>query len=89
MVLVNLTGWEAQFKAGSLADGADPVMDLTVDNGHVFMGGTAGTIRVVMLDTETADLDFEEEPYSLTVTDPGNEVQILLLGRISLVDFNA
>lgn len=51
---VDLTGYTARAQVRSMVTSAVPLVDMTVGNGRLTLGGTAGTIRILLDDTTTA-----------------------------------
>lgn len=81
---VNLTGWSAHLQIRSTyADyGGTVYVDLTPDNGGLVLGGTAGTIQIVIPASTTATLQFQAAVYDLKVTDPSGGITRLIQGNV-------
>lgn len=86
LVAVDLTGFSARVK---LKDGrGQQLLSLTTvptSNGDVItLGGTAGTIEIVISDETTTALDFDEATYDLELVSPAGAVVRLLEGVVDL-----
>lgn len=53
---INLTGYSARAQVRSMHTSATPIVDMTVGNGRLTLGGAAGTIRILLSDADTAAL---------------------------------
>ena len=60
------------------------VIDLTLANGGIVLGTGSTNIQLIMTDTATAALDFDQAVYDLTLTDAAGDVRRLLEGTIIL-----
>jgi hypothetical protein len=82
---VNLTGWTAHLQIRSTyADyGGTIYADLTNANGGLVLGGSAGTIQVVMPASQTTALGFDRAVYDLKLTNPGGSVTRLIQGTVT------
>lgn len=79
---IDLTGFSARMQCrASLAD-ATLLLDLTTANGHIVLGGTAGTIRLLLTAAETAALTWTRGIYDLELVSSAGIVTRLLSGSI-------
>jgi hypothetical protein len=89
--LVDLTGKYARFTAKETVDAEDNVFDLTASPGLV-MGGTAGTITVIVDWSATEAITADELHYCLKISDEpfpvddDAEVDGLMIGVIPVDD---
>lgn len=84
---VDLTGYIARMQIRETHDAEVAIVSLSSegDDPHIFVGGSAGTFRVVISDEETADLDFEGPAhYDIELESAGGEVYRRLWGRVGL-----
>lgn len=81
---INLTGYTAQMQIRSAVDSATALVTLTTSNGGIVLGGTAGTIELLITSTATAAFDWEDAVYSLQLTSSGGVVAVLLQGSIHI-----
>lgn len=58
------------------------LLTLDIDNGGVSLGGQQGTISLFVTDEETAAITWRNGAYSLRLTDPGGNTDILLYGPV-------
>jgi hypothetical protein len=60
------------------------LVTLTEANGGIVLGGTKGTVQIVIADTVTAAFTFTTAVYDLDLTDSNGVVTRLLQGVITL-----
>lgn len=87
---VDLTGYTATLRMENPDDGTTQLalLSTTLDgsgNG-IIMGGSAGTVRVLMKSALTDTFDFAEADYDLTIIQPDGEKLPFLEGRMSVVE---
>ncbi|MDA8319686.1 MAG: hypothetical protein M0030_07750 [Actinomycetota bacterium] len=80
---VDLTGWSAHMQIRSVPGGL-LYSDLTVTGGQITLGGTLGTIRLVLDAAVTAAFTWDSGYYDLMLTSPSGAVTCLLSGRFVL-----
>jgi hypothetical protein len=80
----NLTGYTAKMQVRSTAESADLIIELSTTNGRIVLGGTAGTIDLLIDADDTEDLEFGENPalYDLIITSGAGVVTRLLQGSV-------
>ena len=82
---VDLTGYSARMQARASHDAADPVFSLTSDEaGGITLGGSAGTITLLIDAEATALLTPGDYVYDLEVEDDEGIVRRLLEGRLTV-----
>lgn len=80
---VDLTGWSAHMQIRS-APGGQLYSDLTDTGGEISLGGTAGTIRLVLAAAVTAAFTWDSGYYDLMLTSPAGAVTYLLAGSFTV-----
>lgn len=82
---VNLTGWSAHLQIRSnYADfGGTIYADLSSASGGLVLGGTAGTIQVVIPASQTTTLGFNNAVYDLKMTNPSGSITRLIQGAVT------
>lgn len=78
-VPMNLTGYSAAMQVRQTIDSSSPAVSLTNGSG-ITLGGTAGTIRVVIAATATAALTDEQYVYDLELTSGSGITDRYLMG---------
>ena len=61
-----------------------PLLDLSTDNGGIVLGGTAGTVKIVLTDTQTAAIDWTAAVHDLEIRFPSGFVRRHIQGNISV-----
>lgn len=81
---VNLTGYtaRAQFRA-TLAD-STVLLTLTTENGGIVLGGSAGTITLVVSAAVTAAMTWKAAVFDLEMVAPGGTIRRLMSGTASV-----
>jgi hypothetical protein len=83
---VDLTGYTARMQIREEFDSADPVVSLTSSPAAgLTLGGTAGTIRIVITDEQTAALTIEAGVVDLEVQAPSGSVRKVLRGKVAVI----
>jgi hypothetical protein len=82
--LVNLTGYSARMSVRQKIESTTTLLDLTVANGRVALGGAAGTIILTLTAIETAALSFALAVYDIEMVSGAGVVTRLMNGRIAL-----
>lgn len=82
---VNLTGYTARMQIRETVESTTTLVSLTELSG-ITLGGTAGTIAIVISATATALLDFDSAVYDLEVVSAGGVVTPVAYGNVYLND---
>ena len=83
-VPVDLTGATARLEIHDLLAGGPPV-EFSTASGHIVLGGAAGTVDVALTAGETL-LAAQRARYRLYLTPAGGREQLLLRGRLGLLE---
>jgi hypothetical protein len=83
-VAVNLTGWTARLQMRRSLTASSPFLELNTESGGLVLGGSAGTIEIVISAEATAALDQKHGVYDLEMVSGSGEVTRLLQGRVTL-----
>lgn len=84
-VAVDLTGCTARMQIRSEIASSTILCSLTTENGGITLGGTAGTIEILISATTTANFAFEEAVYDLEIVmSDGITVHRLVGGAITV-----
>lgn len=82
---VDLTGATARMHARAKVNSpGTPLLDLSTENGGIVLGGTAGTVKIVLTDAQTAAIDWTAAVHDLEVRFPSGFVRRLIQGGISV-----
>jgi hypothetical protein len=82
---VNLTGCTARMQVRASVNSPVKLLDLTTENGGITLGGSAGTIQVLVAPSATAGQPWRTGVYDLEVIFVGGDVRRLLAGAVELV----
>lgn len=82
---VDLTGFTARMQIRETVDSATILATLTTENGGITLGGTAGTVTLLLSATATAAFTFGSAVYDLEIISAGGIVTPLLSGAVTLV----
>ena len=82
----DLTGYTARMQIRETLESTTTLEELTTSNGGITLGGTAGTITLLLTATETAALTFETAVYDLEIVSGAGVVTRLMHGKVVLVD---
>lgn len=81
----DLTGYSARMQVRSTISDTSTILSLTsAAGGGITLGGTAGTIDIVMTDAQTAAFAFTTAVYDLELVTGGGDVIRLTKGTITL-----
>lgn len=83
-VLVDLTGCTARAQIREEVDSPEILLELTTENGRIELGGTAGTIRILIDAATTAAMTWESGVYDLEVEFANGHVVRRLAGNVSV-----
>lgn len=81
---INLTGYSAAMQVRETIDSSTASVSLTSGSG-ITLGGTAGTIRVVISSTATASLVDGQYVYDLEITSGGGVTDRYLMGTFTVL----
>lgn len=77
----DLTGHTAKLTIRDRQGGAT-IYSLSTEDGRIILGGTAGTIELIVPLSDASALDWRGGVYVLTITAPNGDTDPLLTGRI-------
>lgn len=83
-VAVDLTGCTARMHARAKITDAVKLLDLTTANGGIVLGGSAGTVEIILTDEQTAAITWTSAVYDLEIEFADGTVRRLLQGSISV-----
>ena len=83
-VPVDLTGRTARMQVRASVDSPDVLLSLTTANGGIVLGGTAGTIDLLVSANDTAALSFTSGVFDLEMVS-GGYVERLAYGQVIVV----
>jgi hypothetical protein len=81
---VNLTGYTARMQIRATLDATVVIVSLTTENGGITLGGTAGTLALLLTAVATAAFTFSTAVYDLEIISAGGVVTRLLSGNVVL-----
>lgn len=81
--LFDLTDFTARMHMRTEIDSPDIMAELTTENGRIVLGGTAGTVELVLTADVTETFD-DEGVYDLELIDSDGRVYRLLKGKIKV-----
>lgn len=80
---IDLTGYSARLQVRESVTASSTVISLTSGSG-ITLGGTAGTISLLLSATDTAALTFEKGVYDLELVSGSGVVYRVLQGRVTV-----
>jgi len=80
-IVVNLTGYSARMKVKEKYSSTLSTLDLTNVNGGIVLGGTLGTINVVVTSTQSSEISAKEYIYDLELVSSANIVTRIIEGK--------
>lgn len=83
-VPINLTGSTARMQLRQSPESSTALLNLTTENGGITLGGSAGTVRLLITATQTALLTFNVAVYDLEIVSSSGVVTRLMKGSITL-----
>lgn len=83
---IDLTGYTARMQIRSDVDSDTVLVSLTTENGGITLGGTDGTVTLLISATATAALTWDEGVYDLELVSSGGVATRLVSGRIAVSD---
>lgn len=81
---VDLTGCTARMQIRAKIEATTPLLTLTTENGGISLGGTAGTIELLIDADDTAALTWTSGVYDLEIVFPGGQVTRLTYGSVTV-----
>lgn len=81
--LFDLTGYTARMQIRTEIDAEDTVIELTTENGGITLGDEEGTITLVILSEDTAEIT-SDGVYDIEIIDETDRVFRVLKGKIRL-----
>lgn len=78
---VDLTGYTARMHLREAIDSTETVLELTTENGRVTLGGTDGTIDLLIDATDTTGVTAATYRYDLELVSSGGVVTRLIEGK--------
>ena len=83
--LVNLTGYTtAEMDLRSNEDSSSEIITLTVANGRIAFGGSAGTVSLIISATDTGNLTAGDGVYDLEIGNSAGVIYRILEGTFSV-----
>ena len=79
---VDLTGCTARMQIRSKVESPEVLLTLTTENGGIALGGTAGTISLLIDADDTTALTWTSGVYDLEIVFPGGQVRRLMYGSV-------
>lgn len=79
---VDLTGCTARMQVRAKIGASEVLLSLTTENGGIALGGTAGTIDLLIDDETTAAITWTSGVYDLEIVHPGGQVRRLMYGSV-------
>lgn len=83
-VAVDLTGYTARMQIRKKKSSTDFEHEATTENDGITLGGSAGTVEVVISAADTADFEFTRAVYDLELVDGDGIVTRLVEGDVSV-----
>lgn len=80
----DITGWSARMQVRPSVDDTTVLLALSDTDGTLVLGGTEGSVEIVLEATATAALDFDTAVYDLELVDPTGTVVSLVTGTVTL-----
>lgn len=82
--LVNLTGYTARMQIRASVRNPEVLVALTTENGGIALGAAAGTIDLLLTNTQTAAITARAGVYDLELIDSTGVVTRLLQGAVEI-----
>jgi len=80
---INLTGYIARMQIRR-SQGATASVSISTESGGITLGGTAGTVSIVLTDDQTDVLQPKSAVYDLELEAPNGDVYRFIQGRITV-----
>ena len=81
---VDLTGCTARMQVRAKVGASEVLLSLTTENGGIALGGTAGTIELLIDADDTAAIAWTSGVYDLEIVFPGGQVRRLMYGSFTV-----
>lgn len=81
---IDITGYKARMQIRAQPEAADPMIELTTENGRITLGGAAGTVDLLIADEDTDLLPKGKWVYDLELVSAGGEVTRLVQGSVKV-----
>lgn len=81
---IDLTGCTARMQVRSDVESPDVLLELTTENSGITLGGTAGTIDLLVSDEDTTAIAWESGVWDLEIVHPDGTVTRLAEGSVSV-----
>lgn len=81
---VNLVGYTAKMQLRKSLTDVNPLLELSTTNNSIVLGGSEGSIQLLIAATVTETLDFTSALYDLELTSPSGVVTRLLEGKVAV-----
>lgn len=82
--LIDLSGYTARMQIRLAKSDLAFIHELTTENSGITLGGVAGTITLLITDTDTAAFTFTDAVYDLELISGGGIVTRLIEGTVTL-----
>ena len=82
---VDLTGFKARLTVQVDGNAAEPMVEMTTENGCITLGGTAGTVSCKLASAATSELPLGVWEYDFDIIDPSLEPDRMLEGMFEVV----
>lgn len=81
---IDVTGFKGRMHIRLNANSCTIEADLTTENGKIVLGGTAGTVQLVLTAAQTSELTLVNGVYDLELESPTGVVTRLLQGNVTV-----
>lgn len=81
---IDLTNYTARMQIRRNHESDVVLLSLTTENSRIELGGSLGTINLIITAADTKDLNFSEAVYDLELIDGNGKVTRLLQGAVTL-----
>jgi len=81
---IDLTGYAAKMQIREKKGAVDVLLELSTSNSMITLGGTAGTIELVISATDTAAITWKKAVYDLELVSATNKVTRLTEGNVTV-----
>ena len=82
--LVDLTGCTAEAQIREYLESPDTLIELSTANGGIVLGGTAGTVEIIITHDQTEAVEWVDGVYDLEVTFANGSKKRLLSGTVTI-----
>lgn len=81
---VDLTEWDARMQVRETHSATSTLANLTVGNGGLTLGGSAGTITIYISHEDTSNIRAGNYVYDLELVEPNGDVMRLVEGKFTV-----